>query len=290
MSANRALRRGEPIAPERRHTLHFLDQVRAFAPVHLDTEVDMTTLLEHRARAAARGRRYSHVSYVLHTAARVLVAHPEANAAVTGRLRPRVTRYPTAVGKVTLDRVLGGRRVVLAAVLPGLDTAGLDTIQDRLDHYRDGDAETMPEFAPVRALHRAPWLTGLVRFRRAARDLAARPFITGTFAVTSLGHRPVDGFHSVGGTTVTLGVGRVVDRPVAREGHVVVAPVMRLNLSFDHRVIDGAEAADILADIKDGLETFRTDLPDLPESREEDETPAAAHDALRAPAAVPDTP
>ncbi|MGW0604774.1 2-oxo acid dehydrogenase subunit E2 [Streptomyces sp. NPDC002640] len=287
MSADRALRRGEPIAPERRHTLHFLDQVRAFAPVHLDTEVDMTAVLGHRARAAARGRRYSHVSYVLHTAARALVAHPEANAAVTGRLRPRVTRYPTAVGKVALDRVLGGRRVVLAAVLPGLDTAGLDAIQDRLDHYRDGDAGTMPEFAPVRALHRAPWPVGLVRFRRAARDLAARPFITGTFSVTSLGHRPVDGFHSMGGTTVTLGVGRVLDRPVARDGHVVVAPVMRLNLSFDHRVIDGAEAADLLADIKDGLEAFRTDLP---EHREEDETPATAHDAPRAPAAVPDTP
>jgi hypothetical protein len=31
---------------------------------------------------------------------------------------------------------------------------------------------------------------------------------------------------------------------------------MRLNLAFDHRVIDGAEAADVLADIKAGLEAF----------------------------------
>ncbi|MDW6056962.1 2-oxo acid dehydrogenase subunit E2 [Streptomyces sp. FXJ1.4098] len=35
-----------------------------------------------------------------------------------------------------------------------------------------------------------------------------------------------------------------------------IAKVMRLSLAFDHRVIDGAEAADVLTDIKDGLETF----------------------------------
>jgi pyruvate/2-oxoglutarate dehydrogenase complex dihydrolipoamide acyltransferase (E2) component len=32
---------------------------------------------------------------------------------------------------------------------------------------------------------------------------------------------------------------------------------MRLRLTFDHRVIDGAEAADVLAEIKDGLENLR---------------------------------
>ncbi|MFP3119679.1 MULTISPECIES: 2-oxo acid dehydrogenase subunit E2 [Streptomyces] len=272
-----------PLAAQRRHTLYFLDQVRSFAPVHLDTEVDMTAVLAHRAEAAARGRTFSRTSYVLHTAARVLAAHPDANAAVTGGLRPRVTRYPTAVGKLALDRTLDGHRVVLAAILPGLDTAGLDAIQDRIDHYRDGDPHTMPEFAAVRALHRAPWPAALLRFRRAARDLAARPFITGTFAVSSLGHRPVDGFHSMGGTTVTLGVGQVADRPVVRAGSVTVAPVLRLNLSFDHRVIDGAEAADVLAEIKAGLENFR-DTP-----REEDGTRSTPH-TQGVPAGAPESP
>ncbi|MGW2113052.1 2-oxo acid dehydrogenase subunit E2 [Streptomyces sp. NPDC001948] len=280
----RSSRTGTPVAAQRRHTLYFLDQVRSFAPVHLDTEVDMTAVLAHRAQAAEQGKRYSHTSYVLHTAARVLAAHPDANAAVTGGLRPRITRYPTTVGKLTLDRTLDGHRIVLAAILPGLDTAELDDIQAKVDHYRDGDPHTMPEFAAVRALHRAPWPAALWRFKRAARNLAARPFITGTFAVTSLGHRPVDGFHSMGGTTVTLGVGRVADRPVARAGNVTVAPVMRLNLSFDHRVIDGAEAADVLTEIKTGLENFRTP------TREEDETRPAAPRTEGVPAGVPESP
>ncbi|MGP4049797.1 2-oxo acid dehydrogenase subunit E2 [Streptomyces sp. 2A115] len=79
----------------------------------------------------------------------------------------------------------------------------------------------------------------------------------GTFAVTSLGHRPVEAFHSVGGTTITLGLGAIADRPVLRDGRITVTPVMPLSLTFDHRVIDGTEAADVLAEIEEGLESFK---------------------------------
>jgi pyruvate/2-oxoglutarate dehydrogenase complex dihydrolipoamide acyltransferase (E2) component len=52
-------------------------------------------------------------------------------------------------------------------------------------------------------------------------------------------------------------MGQVADRPVARRGEVVVVPAMRLSLAFDHRVIDGAEAADVLGEIKEALENFK---------------------------------
>lgn len=245
------------IAPERLHTLYFLDTIRSFSPVFLDTEVDMTAVLRHRADSSSAGVRYSLVSYVLYTAARVLVAHPDANVALSrSPLRSRVARYSAAHGKLTLDRVLGGQRVVLAAVLPDLDQATLSEIQQRVEHYRHGDPADMPEFAGVRALHRLPRLIGSLAFRLRVRPLSQRADIFGTFAVTSLGHRPVDGFHSVGGTTITLGVGQVAERPAVREGQITIAPVMRLSLSFDHRAIDGAEAADVLADLKNALEQF----------------------------------
>jgi pyruvate/2-oxoglutarate dehydrogenase complex dihydrolipoamide acyltransferase (E2) component len=224
--------------------------------VFLDTEVDMTSVLAHRDAA---DRRYSVISYVLHATARVLAAHPEANAAIRGRLWPRVARYSGVHGKVALDKRLDGVRVVLSAVLPDLHLAGLDQIQDLVEHYRDGDPATMPEFAGIRALHRLPSLVGRWGFRRVVRPLRNRPERFGTFAVSSLGHRPVDGFHSVGGTTVTVGLGRVVERPVVRDGAVVVAPVMRLSLAFDHRVIDGAEAADVLGELRSRLELFARD-------------------------------
>jgi pyruvate/2-oxoglutarate dehydrogenase complex dihydrolipoamide acyltransferase (E2) component len=241
-----------PVARERKHTLHFLREIRAFSPVFLDTEIDMTAVVRHRDTR----HKYSVVTYVLYAAARVLAAHPEANAAIRGRGRPRVARYTSVNGKLTLDRTLNGRRIVLSTVLPDLQRASLNDIQRQVDHFRLGDPAVMPEFAPARLLHRLPWpLDGLL-FRLAVRPLTRRATAFGTFAVTSLGHRPVDGFYSVGGTTMTLGIGQIADRPVARAGNVVVAPMMRLSLAFDHRVVDGAEAADVLADVKCALDGF----------------------------------
>lgn len=244
-----------PMARERKHTLHFLAETRTLVPVFLDTEVDMTRVMAHRLEME---NQYSIVTYVLHAAGRVLAAHPEANAAVVGGIRPRVARYNSVDGKIALDKTMGGHRVVLSAVLPGLHRASLAEIQQQVDHYRAGDADRMPEFAGLRALHRLPLPIGLLLFRRVVRPLRNRPGRFGTFAISALGHRAVDGFHSVGGTTITIGVGRVLNRPVARRGRVEIAPVARLNLAFDHRVIDGAEAADVLTDLKDALENFRT--------------------------------
>ncbi|MDH6118812.1 pyruvate/2-oxoglutarate dehydrogenase complex dihydrolipoamide acyltransferase (E2) component [Kitasatospora sp. GAS204A] len=251
----------EPLPRQRRHTLRFLEYARDFAPVYLDTEVDLTAVRAHRAAAAEAGLHYSWVSYLLHTTGRVLAAHPDANAALRGRLRPRLARYDSVDAKLALDKTLDGRRVVLSALLPGVQAATLAQIQAQVDHYRDGDPQTMPEFAPTRALQRLPWPLGAAAFNAGIRPLGGRRRRMGTVAVSSLGHRAVDGFHSVGGTTVTLGVGRVVDRPVVRDGQLAIAPVLRLSLAFDHRVIDGAEAADVLTELRDGLQDFAQPQP-----------------------------
>ncbi|CAO5173205.1 Acyltransferase [Frankia sp. AiPs1] len=244
------------LAPQRRHTLYFLRETRAFAPVFLDTEVDMS-----RVQALRSARRHSVVTYVLYAAGRVLARHPEANAAILDGRRPRVVRHDAVHGKLTLDKTLAGHRVVLATVLRDLDRLDLDEIQAQVERFRTGDPATMPEFAGVRALHQAGsgrhgWQRAERAFRRVVRPLENRAAVWGTVAVTSLGHGVVDSFHSVGGTTVTLGLGRIVDRAVVRDGQIVVAPVLRLSLAFDHRVIDGAEAADVLAGIRDTLQTF----------------------------------
>jgi pyruvate dehydrogenase E2 component (dihydrolipoamide acetyltransferase) len=78
-----------------------------------------------------------------------------------------------------------------------------------------------------------------------------------TFTITNLG-----GYHSVDWFTpiinppeaAILGVGRTVDKPVAVGGEVVVRPMMGLSLSFDHRILDGAPAAEWLAVLIDLIE------------------------------------
>ncbi|GLF95608.1 2-oxo acid dehydrogenase subunit E2 [Streptomyces yaizuensis] len=244
----------------RAHTLYFLEHAARQRPVHLDTDIDMSRVEAHRAAARAEGRRSSVVAYLLYAAGRVLHRHPAANAALAprpfGARGPRTVRFPGVTAKLALDRTVDGERTVLSALLPGLESAALAEIQERIERYRGPGAAELPEFRGVRLLGRLPAPLGRLAFAAALRDPRRRPAVFGTVSVSSLGHRPVDGFHSSGGTAVTLCAGRVVDRAVVRDGRVTVAPVMRLGLTFDHRIIDGAAAADVLGDLKTTLEEF----------------------------------
>jgi len=54
--------------------------------------------------------------------------------------------------------------------------------------------------------------------------------------------------------TAILGMHNIVERPVVREGQIVIRPVMYLALSYDHRLIDGREAVQFLVRIKECIE------------------------------------
>ena len=63
--------------------------------------------------------------------------------------------------------------------------------------------------------------------------------------------------------TGILGMHNIVERPVAKEGSVVVRPIMYLALSYDHRIIDGKEAVSFLKTVKECLEEPRRLFLDL---------------------------
>ena len=63
--------------------------------------------------------------------------------------------------------------------------------------------------------------------------------------------------------TGILGMHNIVERPVAKEGNVVIRPIMYLALSYDHRIIDGKEAVSFLKTIKECLEEPRRLFLDL---------------------------
>jgi pyruvate dehydrogenase E2 component (dihydrolipoamide acetyltransferase) len=51
-----------------------------------------------------------------------------------------------------------------------------------------------------------------------------------------------------------LAVGAIADRVVAANGQVVIRPMVTLTLSSDHRVVDGARAAQFMKDLTDALQ------------------------------------
>ncbi|MGZ3514940.1 MAG: dihydrolipoamide acetyltransferase family protein [Thermodesulfobacteriota bacterium] len=82
----------------------------------------------------------------------------------------------------------------------------------------------------------------------------------GTFTITNYGAvRGIYGTPIINYPEVAiLGVGRIQDRPVIRDGKVVVRKILPLSISFDHRVVDGAEAARFLNTV-----ILRLEDPDL---------------------------
>ncbi len=51
-----------------------------------------------------------------------------------------------------------------------------------------------------------------------------------------------------------LGMHNIVERPIAKDGQVVIAPIMFVALSYDHRIIDGKESVGFLVAVKEALE------------------------------------
>ena len=99
----------------------------------------------------------------------------------------------------------------------------------------------------------------------AGRDLAERArsgvlkaeeYTGATFTVSNLGMYGVETLIAIISPpqTAILGVGEVREAPVVRDGEIVVREQMKVALSADHRVTDGAQGARFLADIRGFLE------------------------------------
>jgi pyruvate dehydrogenase E2 component (dihydrolipoamide acetyltransferase) len=92
--------------------------------------------------------------------------------------------------------------------------------------------------------------------RTRQRKLRAHELSGATFTVSNLGMFPVEEFSAIINPPegAILAVGAILDKPVVENGQLRVGQRMRVTLSCDHRVTDGAAAARFLADLKALLE------------------------------------
>jgi pyruvate/2-oxoglutarate dehydrogenase complex dihydrolipoamide acyltransferase (E2) component len=81
----------------------------------------------------------------------------------------------------------------------------------------------------------------------------------GTFTITNLGAWDIDYFSPIVNfpESAILGVGRIIEKPWVKNGSLVADLRLPLSLTFDHRIIDGALAAQFLKTLKDRLEDTR---------------------------------
>jgi pyruvate dehydrogenase E2 component (dihydrolipoamide acetyltransferase) len=95
-------------------------------------------------------------------------------------------------------------------------------------------------------------LTQKAEQEKLTRDDVSR----GTFTITNLGMYRVDSFNPIINPpeAAILGVGVIKEKPVVIEKRIDIKPLMMLSLSYDHRIVDGAPAAEFLLRVKDEIE------------------------------------
>lgn len=184
--------------------------------------VDMTELKRYRQQLKAAEVKVSYTDLLVKFVAKALLEFPLLNCTVDGE--QIVYKHYVNMGvAVALDNGL---------VVPNI---------------ADADKKTLTQISAE-----------LKELSAAARQgtLAPERMENGTFTITNLGMYGIESFSPIINQpeVAILGVNAMVDTPVVRDGEVVVRTLMNLSLTADHRVVDGAVAAQFLHRVKTLLE------------------------------------
>ena len=203
--------------------------VQSIGPVptfYLTIEVDMTRITEARERVNERladaGVKASVNDFLVKALAAALVRHPEVNAQW---LDDHIRRHHRAhVGvAVAVDEGL------ITPIVRDADTKGIGEI-----------AAEVKELAA----------------RARSRKLMPEEYTGATFSISNLGMFGIDEFTAIINPPEAgiLAVGRAEEKVVVESGELVVRPRMRVTMSCDHRVVDGATGARFLQTLRGMIE------------------------------------
>lgn len=182
---------------------------------YLTREIDMGRALELRVELNERGDRSIGVNdLLLKAAAAALVRHPEINASWDG---DAIVRH----GSVDLGIAVAIEEGLITPVLRDAETKGLEQISEEAGSLID---------------------------RARQRDLQPEEYQGATFSISNLGMMGIEEFTAVINPpeAAILAVGKTQEKPVAVDGEVEIRERMRVTMSCDHRVIDGAMGARFL--------------------------------------------
>ncbi len=215
-----------PLSSIRRITAQRLAESAAAPHFYLTSVVDAGALLRLRAdlneALAGDGPKVSVTDVLIRACAITLRAHPEVGSSWAGE---HIVRH----GHVNIGSAVALEDGLIVPVVC------------------DADRKSLAEIATE-----AHALTGRAR----AGKLTPGEFTGGTFTISNLGTYGVDHFTAVINPpeAAILAVGTAREEAVVRDGQLSVATTMKLTLTIDHRVLDGATAAAFLRDLVDLLE------------------------------------
>jgi pyruvate dehydrogenase E2 component (dihydrolipoamide acetyltransferase) len=166
--------------------------------------------------------RVSYNAILIQILARVLQKYPRLNSSIDG---DQLMLWESINVGLAMDAEEG----LIVPVIRNADQKNLKTIQKDLD--------------------------GLIE-RVKTKKLMPDDIKGGTFTLSSLGYLDIEAFTPIINPpeVAILGIGKILEKPVVIDGEIRVGTQMMLSLTFDHRVIDGADAARFLREVKHYIE------------------------------------
>ncbi len=225
------------VSPYRRlvaDLMHFSARVPS---ITIERRMDLAPLVEARERCTPRP-----TWSAVFTKAFALVAArtPVLRTAYLTFPWPRFYEHPVNVATLNVDRHVGGERVVLYAHVPAPEALPLRAIDEVIRRHREDPVETLPSYRRAVLLSRVPWPLRRPVWWAGLNVLGAtRCGYFGTFGISSLGAFGAGIVRLVPLLTSTL-----------HYGMFEAGGAIAMRLSFDHRVLDGATAAEALADME----------------------------------------
>jgi pyruvate dehydrogenase E2 component (dihydrolipoamide acetyltransferase) len=192
--------------------------------VTLLDEVDVTELVAHRKKfkqvAADQGIKLTYLPYVVKALVSALKQYPSLNASIDNTTDEIIQKHYYNVG-IAADTEKG----LLVPVVKHADRKSIFEISQEINELAD---------------------------KARSGKLAPGEMKGASSTITNIGSAGGQWFTPVINQpeVAILGIGRIAEKPVVKNGEVAIAPVLALSLSFDHRIIDGATAQNALNQIK----------------------------------------
>lgn len=192
--------------------------------VTLMDEIEVTKLVAHRKKfkdvAAAKGIKLTFLPYVVKALTSALREYPILNTSVDDANSEIIHKHYYNIG-IAADTEKG----LLVPVVKNADRKSVFSISNEINE-----------------------LAGKARDGK----LAPNEMKGASCTITNIGSAGGQWFTPVINhpEVAILGIGRIAEKAIVRDGEIVAAPVLALSLSFDHRIIDGASAQNALNHIK----------------------------------------
>ena len=219
--------------PETREKMSGIRKAIAKAMVHskqtaphvtLMDEVDVTALVAHRKKfkdiAAEKGVKLTYLPYVVKALISTLREFPEFNRSLDDATQEIIQKHYYNIG-IAADTEKG----LLVPVIKHADRKSVFAVSNEINELATKAREG---------------------------KLAPHEMKGASMSITNIGSAGGQWFTPVINhpEVAILGIGRISEKPVIKNGEIVAAPVLALSLSFDHRMIDGATAQNALNHLK----------------------------------------